>query len=82
VEKFGGATPVRIRSSPRTIHLVDDRPHIRLTVLVEPGVEPIRGCVWIDGRCEPFCGWLELSTTIERARDAASDGIEEKPCRR
>jgi hypothetical protein len=59
---------------------VDERTHIRLTVLVEPGIEPICGCVWIDGHCEPFCGWLELSNAIERARDAAGVA-EEEPCR-
>ncbi len=64
-----------------TMAPVDETAHIRLTVLVEPDVEPIRGCVWIDGHCEPFCGWLELSNAIERARDVASGAVEEEPCR-
>jgi hypothetical protein len=59
---------------------VEDRQPIRLTVVVEPDVEPIQGTVWHGSRCIPFSGWLELSCAIEHARDT-EEQAGEIPCR-
>jgi hypothetical protein len=39
----------------------------RITIELEPGADPIRGVVeFVDGRREPFWGWLELIDELQR----------------
>ena len=77
--KSGGVTPVRRRVPAGTMPNVQDRTPIRLVVMVDREVEPIRGTVVCGGRLIDFCGWLELSEAIEHARELATT-TEGEPC--
>ncbi len=70
---------MRNRFATGTIPNVQERTPIRLVVMVDREVEPIRGTVVCGGRRIDFCGWLELSEAIEHARELATT-IEEEPC--
>ena len=70
---------MRNPSAAGTIPNVQDRTPIRLVVMVDREVEPIRGTVVCGGRRIDFCGWLELSEAIEHARELATT-TEGEPC--
>jgi hypothetical protein len=70
---------VRSGSALGTMPFVQERTPIRLVVMVDREVEPIRGTVVCGGRRIDFCGWLELSEAIEHARELATT-TEGEPC--
>jgi hypothetical protein len=49
---------------------MDARTLVTLTIEVDVAVEPISGTLLIAGAqpAQAFCGWLELTSLIERAR--------------
>ncbi len=41
---------------------------LRITLELEPGAEPIAGCLYADERTQhPFHGWLQFAAAIESA---------------
>lgn len=46
----------------------------RVALELEPG-EPLRGSLDSELTSQRFCGWLELATALDAARDAGGNGL-------